>query len=197
MRGSKGLALRGLAGCNAPISASMSTAGAVICPPLVGGAMARARYAWGAKTSGYLGLASRSRVSNQTPLAPQAVAVMSGFNFHVHRTTPQALAFLAQSPLAFGDSQWLEAHLDVLRNEPAAVLALLDFVTPQLLTELSGMFTGEPVRSAMTGITASGPRDAASFIRRRRELLANALASSTLGIREQMISFEVDICKTR
>ena len=122
---------------------------------------------------------------------------MSGFNFHVHRTTPQALAFLAQSPLAFGDSQWLEAHLDVLRNEPAAVLALLDFVTPQLLTELSGMFTGEPVRSAMTGITASGPRDAASFIRRRRELLANALASSTLGIREQMISFEVDICKTR
>ena len=124
---------------------------------------------------------------------------MSGFNFHVHRTTPQALAFLAQSPLAFGDSQWLEAHLDVLRNEPAAALALLDFVTPQLLTELSGcgMFNGEPVRCAATGITASGPRDAASFIRRRRELLANALASSTLGIREQMIPFEVDICKTR
>ena len=122
----------------------------------------------------------------------------SGFKFHVHRTTSQALAFLAQWPVAFGDSQWLEAHLNLLRNEPAAVLALLDFVTPQLLTELSssGMFTGEPVRCPTFGVIASGPRTAAGFIRRRRELLANALASSTLGIREQMTWSEIDVGKT-
>lgn len=145
-----------------------------------------------------LALASQGAALQQTPLAPPVVAVMSsGFNFVVHHTVPQAMAFLAQWPLAlFGDSQWLEAHLDLLRTQPAAVLALLDFMTPRLQAELEGFFgafSGGPVRCELTGMLASGPRDAASFIRHRRELLANALASSTLGIREQMNSFEIDI----
>ena len=72
-------------------------------------------------------------------------------------------------------------------------------MTPRLHAELDGFFgafSGGPVRCELTGMLASGPRDAASFIRRRRELLANALASSTLGIREQMNSFEIDISKS-
>jgi len=121
----------------------------------------------------------------------------SGFNFDVHGTTSQAIAFLLRSPLAFGDSQWLEAHLDLLRNEPAAVLALFDYVTPRMLTELAGFFSADGARCAMTGVPTSGAHDAPSFIRRRREVLARSLASSTLGIREQMLPFEGDIRKTR
>lgn len=124
----------------------------------------------------------------------------SGFAFDVHSTRESALAFLARWPVAFMDSQWLEAHLHLLRAAgPAIVLALFDHVAARVQAELAPSFPsdGAPMRSSLTGVPFGGPHDAASFVRRRRELLVNALASPTLGIREQMVSFEMDIHKTR
>jgi hypothetical protein len=120
------------------------------------------------------------------------------FAFDVHGSTPQALAFLARWPVAFMDSQWLEAHLPLLRAAPAQVLTLLDAVTPQLHAELASAFPpgGGPAHCALWGIPTEGPRSAAEFVSRRRELLCNAFASPTLGIREQMSSFELDVSKT-
>ena len=117
---------------------------------------------------------------------------MSGFAFAVHPTTEHALAFLERSPLASGDSQWLEAHLPLLRAQPARVLALFDQKAAQMQAELARTFPPD-ARCSLTGVAGSGPRDAASFLSRRRELLDNALASSTLGVREQTGPFELDI----
>jgi hypothetical protein len=47
----------------------------------------------------------------------------------------------------------------------------------------------------MTGCPMAYGTDAPSFVSRRRFLLANALASPTLGIREQMNFAEMDVCK--
>ena len=124
-----------------------------------------------------------------------------GFMFEVHRTTERVLAFLQFSPLAFLDSLWLETHLPLLRAAPARALALFDHVAGGLQTDLerANFFPtdGQPMRSAVSGVPMSGPRDAAGFVRRRRELLANALASPTLGVRAQMHACEADIQKHR
>jgi hypothetical protein len=48
------------------------------------------------------------------------------FGFTTHRTLEDALLFLSSSPVAFMDSQWLEVHLHLLRNEPERVLSFFD-----------------------------------------------------------------------
>lgn len=123
---------------------------------------------------------------------------MSGFAFTTHRTLEEALSFLSWSPLAFMDSQWLEAHLHLLRSEPARVLAFFDSKAAGLKQDLQPLFpaNGEPMQSALLGVPMAGGADAPSFVNRRRELLANALASPTMGIRQQMVSFEMDITKS-
>ena len=108
----------------------------------------------------------------------------------------------ARRSLAFGDSQWLEAHLHLLRAAPARVLTVFDRAAPQMQAQLADAFPrssggGGPLLCSLTGVPFNGPSDAASFVTRRRELLSNALASSTLGVRAQMHSFEMDIQKTR
>jgi hypothetical protein len=137
------------------------------------------------------------------PVTPPAMSSSddAGFAFAVHRTTEHALTFLARTPLAFMDSQWLETHLRLLRAEPARVLALFDHKAPEVVETLerSGRFPadGGPIRCAIWGVPMAGPRDAAGLVQRRRELLSNALASPTLGVREQMAYNEMDLGATR
>ena len=62
----------------------------------------------------------------------------------------------------------------------------------------SGLFTnGAPILCSVTGCPMAYGTDAPTFVRRRREVLANALASTTLGIRQQMDPFEMDFRKWR
>ena len=125
----------------------------------------------------------------------------SGFKFEVHRTAERALAFLERWPVAFLDSQWLEAHLPLLRADPAGALALFDRVAAKMQSELESSKAfpadGGPVFCSVWGVPMTGGKNPADFVRRRRELLANTLASPSLGIRVQMDSFEMDIQKHR
>ena len=117
------------------------------------------------------------------------------FGFTTHRTLEDALLFLSSSPVAFMDSQWLEVHLHLLRTEPERVLSFFDSKVAVMVKTLEPGFNGEPVYCPFTGVPLTGGADAPSFVSRRRFLLAKALASPTLGIREQMDFAEMDICK--
>ena len=118
------------------------------------------------------------------------------FNFEVHKTPDQAVAFLAKWVLAFFDTLWLDTHGHLLRRLPEGVLLqLFDSKQAEILNTLSSMGLSFPLCCYVTGFPMKNAASVEQIAIRRREILCLGALDGRFGC--HMDPFEFDICKSK
>ena len=113
--------------------------------------------------------------------------------FDVHETHASACAYLAEFPLAFFDSLWMDTHLKKLREDPERVLAIFDNkVDASLRQHLARALRGGSC--AVTG-GAFNHVEPEEYVTRRRGVIARALTTEdrTVTVGSQLHPLDVDV----